>query len=236
MSVWRPIKIFDPDKKYAVHLDRTAYLITQVKNKSVLHIGCADYPLTEERLLTDSLLHKNIQKSASSVFGIDNSEKGTDILIKKGFDNVTLMDAENVDLEMKFDIILAGDVLEHMNNPGMLLQKVSELLNPFGTLIIGVPNAYSFNVFRYVLRDFEPTHKDHCYFFSPKTLTELCSRYHLVPTKLIYTVQPESKYTSNLSVLVRRLLVNVCKKLAPSFIMHFQDKELVNHNKYFLWR
>jgi len=39
-----------------------------------------------------------------------------------------------------FDIVLAGDVLEHVRDPGLVLEQAHRLLRPRGALIVSVPN------------------------------------------------------------------------------------------------
>jgi 2-polyprenyl-3-methyl-5-hydroxy-6-metoxy-1,4-benzoquinol methylase len=47
---------------------------------------------------------------------------------------------EEVAAEGPFDIVLAGDVLEHVREPGLLLEQAHSVLTPRGTLIVSVPN------------------------------------------------------------------------------------------------
>ena len=42
--------------------------------------------------------------------------------------------------EGPFDVVLAGDVLEHVRDPGRVLEQARELLAPGGRLIVSVPN------------------------------------------------------------------------------------------------
>lgn len=45
----------------------------------------------------------------------------------------------------KFDLILLSDVLEHLYNPWKVLAGIKGLLNPFGHLLISVPNLQNLN-------------------------------------------------------------------------------------------
>lgn len=45
----------------------------------------------------------------------------------------------------KFDVIILGFVLEHVDNPRMLLEKYKKLLAPNGKMFITVPNAETLN-------------------------------------------------------------------------------------------
>jgi 2-polyprenyl-3-methyl-5-hydroxy-6-metoxy-1,4-benzoquinol methylase len=98
-------------------------------------------------LNNNTLLHKSLNKVASHLLRIDYSRHGINIMKEKGFDNVILMDAENITLDEKYDFVLARDILEDMNHPGKFLEKVEQFLNPQGSLIIGVPNVLGDNIF-----------------------------------------------------------------------------------------
>jgi SAM-dependent methyltransferase len=207
-----------------------------VKGKCVLHVGCSDFPITEERIRSRNLLHIKLQDSAKEVIGIDLSEEGIGILKTFGIDNVFVMDAEDIKLTTSFDTILGGDVLEHMNNPGKFLEKASRLLNPNGEIILGVPSALTINNLKCWLGRWEQVHSDHTFYFSPKTLSTLCSRYGLLPTKLIFTVQPQGAYESTLFVVFRKILLKLFKTMAPSFIMHFKRAEEIDQYSFIEWK
>jgi len=41
-----------------------------------------------------------------------------------------------------FDAVFAGEILEHLSNPGEMLDEVKRVLKPDGRLIVTVPNSY----------------------------------------------------------------------------------------------
>jgi 2-polyprenyl-3-methyl-5-hydroxy-6-metoxy-1,4-benzoquinol methylase len=51
---------------------------------------------------------------------------------------------EELDLDQEvsdyFDVVLCGDVLEHLNDPGAVLQKLRRRLAPDGYLVVSIPN------------------------------------------------------------------------------------------------
>jgi len=236
MGLYEPVKIFGSNTGITVESDKTAYLIRRVRNQSVLHVGCTDYPITKQRLNNKTLLHAALGESGKKVFGIDNSEEGIQILRDYGFDNVALMDAETMNLKGRYDLIVAGDVLEHMTNPGLFLARTADLLEEQGTLVISVPNAFSFNVLKYALTTGEPTHKDHTYYFSVKTLVELCGRFGFTPVALIFTAQQKDRYDSDLYIWFRTLCMRMAKTLAPAMIMEFKKQVVVGQSDYFEWK
>jgi SAM-dependent methyltransferase len=50
---------------------------------------------------------------------------------------------EDFDTEQRFDVIEMGFVLEHVEDPGLLLRHYKRYLKPDGKLMIAVPNAHS---------------------------------------------------------------------------------------------
>jgi len=170
--------------------------------------------------------------------GIDVSEEGIRLLEAFGFENVLEHDAEDIErLGARYDLIVAGDVLEHMTNPSGLLKSVHPCLNPGGQLLVGLPNAYSWNIARYVL-GYEPTHRDHCYSFSVKNICRLCAKFGLLPVELAFTTQQSSSRSRPLT-LVRDYLTRLSPRLAPSFLMRFKEKsavDLARVEKETVWR
>lgn len=114
--------------------DRLKFIEKIVKDKSVLDlgsVGCAFNPKT--------LPFEIIQKSAKSYIGID--------LKPSGNPNIRHGDVETVDLHQKFDVIIAGDIIEHLYNPGLFLQNMKKHLKREGILFISTPNIRSRCVF-----------------------------------------------------------------------------------------
>jgi len=48
---------------------------------------------------------------------------------------------ENIQLNRKFEVVVAGDVLEHVSNQGLFLDNIAHHLEPDGELILTTPNA-----------------------------------------------------------------------------------------------
>src|SRR5262249_25363022 len=84
-------------------------------------------------------------------------------------------------LPEKFDVIIAGEVLEHLDAPGMFMKNCGAMLNPGGQLVITVPNPWHINAVvnscfgRYTLVD----SADHVAWYDASTLFELGQRHGL---------------------------------------------------------
>ncbi len=236
MSIYKALKIYDSHERIHQDFDRNGYLNAQIRQKAVLHVGCSDFPVTKQRIDQGILLHSTLQDNANTIVGIDISEAGINILKQHGFKNVLLMNAEDIKLSKTFDTILAGDVLEHLNNPGLFLSSVGSLLNPRGEIIVAVPSALTFNNLKAWFFGWEQVHSDHTFYFSPKTLSELCSRFCLLPTKLVFTVQPQGRYESFLFLFLRKIFLKLFRNMSPSFIMHFKNAVDVDQTVYVEWK
>jgi SAM-dependent methyltransferase len=235
MNIYQQIKIYSATR-FGVELDRLDYLTSVCKGRRILHVGCADAPLAIERINAGQLLQQRVEKVATEVIGIDISEESIQLLQENGIVSVRVMDAEQMSFDRKFEVILAGDVLEHVSNPGLFLKQIPELLEPNGELIIAVPHAFTLLALKVWLSQKESVHKDHCFYYSPKVLTQLCARYGLLPTKLSYTVQPRTTGESKLYCTFRDLLIRWRPTAAPAFIMHFKRESDIDQSQFYLLR
>ncbi len=107
-----------------------------------------------------------------------------DVLAEKGIANLYQADLEKLEeLEINetFDVIVAGEIIEHLNNPGLFLQGIQRFMNSGSTLLITTVNAYcGFRLLYYALRGkggtAEPVHPDHVAYYSYSTLNLLIKR------------------------------------------------------------
>jgi 2-polyprenyl-3-methyl-5-hydroxy-6-metoxy-1,4-benzoquinol methylase len=170
--------------------DRATYIVEQCRGKRVLHLGCTDWPWTEERIKIGILLHPRINESASFLMGVDADPAGVEAFRKLGFlethvDNVEVFSNPAV-RKQTFDVIVAGEIIEHLENPGLFLRAVQKMMSPSTELIITTVNAYCFFRFVYYILGRELVHPDHNYYFSPIVLRKLITRCGLEVTEFRY--------------------------------------------------
>ncbi|MBO0181221.1 hypothetical protein J0682_30075, partial [Vibrio parahaemolyticus] len=77
-----------------------------------------------------------------------------------------------------FDVIVAGEIIEHLNNPGLFLSGVRRFMHRDSKLVITTINAYcAMRFFVYALRGRrginEFVHPDHVAYYSYSTLRVL---------------------------------------------------------------
>lgn len=157
-------------------VDRRDFILDQCRNKRVLHLGCVDYPFFEDQLAKGTLLHSALANVAAGLCGVDLDASGLDRLCELGFADLIKGNIEELDAVVggrKFDVVLAAEVMEHLDNPGRFLSHVSGCLAAGGTFVATVPSATSIRLFANTLRHREVVHPDHKSYYSPRTLQTL---------------------------------------------------------------
>jgi cyclopropane fatty-acyl-phospholipid synthase-like methyltransferase len=184
---------------------RTDYILKACAGRTVLHLGCADMPYTRMRLADGTLLYSMIDGVAARQYGLDLSAEGIAILAEAGHQDLAISDVQQLVEqkpfgETRFDVIIAGEIIEHLSNPGLFLESLKPLLSDSPTrLILTTINAYCAYRFFYslVMRD-ESVHPDHVSYYSRKTLTGLLSRHgYVVEDFSFYPIGREHKQYIN---------------------------------------
>ena len=172
-----PIKFSQKVPPLTIIRSREKFILDLIKNKSVLHGGCVDSGILEERIQKGQLFHSYIEKHAKSVIGVDNDKAGIDKMREFGFQNVFYADLENWESENKFDIIILGEIIEHVNNCGSFLETIKKFCSEETIVIFTTPNAYYFLYWIYSLFGKESIHPDHNYLFSFISIKTLLQKY-----------------------------------------------------------
>ncbi|WP_084191332.1 class I SAM-dependent methyltransferase [Algiphilus aromaticivorans] len=156
-------------------VDRVKFIIDSVTGRSVLHLGCADWPYTLKKIEDGALLHDVINLHAANVTGFDISTPGVNAMLEAGYSDIVLGNAEEslyAQLGKTFDVVLAGEIIEHVLNPGLFLESIKSVMGDDSRLVITTPNYAAIKkVARAPLR--EIVHPEHVCYFSPNTLAVL---------------------------------------------------------------
>jgi len=189
-------------------VDRIAEVLALADGKKVLHLGCADYPFTEKQ--GDRLLHRRLLGCAGELWGVDASVEGVARLREMGFENIVLGDVERLAPELvgdQFDVIVAGEIIEHLAAPGAFLNAVRSIMSRKTELVITTPNAFGFKVFVHSLFGREKVHPHHNYYFSYYTITQLLEKCGFVCKDIYYCQEVRGEGAS--------LAVDRCLGLVP---------------------
>ncbi len=103
------------------------------KNSEILEIGCSGGVLLE-------FLRQNGFQNLS---GLDISKKAIDLCKRRNLKNTFVMDALKPNLNKTYDVIIASDVLEHLEDDSQALSEWNKLLKVNGKLLVFVP-AFNF--------------------------------------------------------------------------------------------
>jgi SAM-dependent methyltransferase len=159
---------------------RDDFLLEVCKGKKVMHLGATDSPFTEAAARRGGLLHQKLAVVTRELRGIDVDPKAIALLRERfGIHDIECVDLAScsVALSPEADVVMCCDILEHVNNPGILLENCNRLCRPGGELVVSTINALSVKVGLRALMGREAVHPDHVAYYSFATLKVLLGRY-----------------------------------------------------------
>jgi len=174
-----------------------------------------DSGLLDDRIAAGNFLHARLGGVSEELWGLDTDAQGVRRLKSEGFQRVYVGSGENPPLDIPrhyFDVVIAGEVIEHVRNPGCLLDSAAQLLGEEGRVVITTPNALRFYNPLSAILDLELTHPDHLSWYSPHTLrraVEVSS--FQIESFHVYSQRPFAKWNAQMSRMQRsgRIVINV---------------------------
>src|SRR3989344_3948514 len=170
-------------------------ILKLVEGKDVLDIGSCS---NQGGLLKPKKLFYKMKMAAKSIVGIDIEGDGKEII--KG-------NAEIIKLNKKFDMVIAGDVIEHLDNAGLFLDNMNRHLKKNGFLILVTPNAKAIGYLPF------KGNRYHTCWYCRYTLRHLIEKYGFVVRKEYIGLRRRENYIQD---LLRHFLANnilfICQK------------------------
>ena len=152
------------------------------EDSSVLDIGCVNHSLDDD---DQNWLHGQLAASFDEITGLDFLEKEVEQLKSMGY-NVKHANAEEFSLDDTYDVIVAGELIEHLSNPGKFLDRANEHLHDDGQLILTTPNPwYLFHVLA-VYAGTASWNEEHTTWYDYIVLEELLARHDFEIKKIDY--------------------------------------------------
>jgi 2-polyprenyl-3-methyl-5-hydroxy-6-metoxy-1,4-benzoquinol methylase len=210
-------------------VQRVDYLLMRSAGKRVLHLGCTNAPYTAQSLADGSLLHLKLRNVAGELHGVDIDKAGIDALASLGVAHLHAGAVGDIAAELTaagpFDLIIAGEIVEHLTDPGTFLRDVQKVMSPETRLLVTTVNAYcGFRLAQYALPrrqgPVEPVHPDHVAYYSQATLARLLMCEGLVVTgQWFYDLGHEHRpYTNRRVRWTNAILTRFAPQLADGVI------------------
>jgi SAM-dependent methyltransferase len=177
---------------YIYPRDLLSLFVDKARDKDTLHIGC--YEHDEKYLKSDAWKHKRIHEVAKSCVGLDINKQGVAHMNELGYTSVHADATSDISLGKEFDVVIAGDVIEHVDNIGGFMSFNSRHSLQNGKIYISTPNPfYCQHVFsawmgRPMIANFE-----HTTWISESTMLEIARRSELKLERIIYPIGNSSK-------------------------------------------
>jgi SAM-dependent methyltransferase len=134
------------------YCSRWQFILARCANRNVLHLGFigeTDASLEQKMgaIKDEQTLHSQLLKVASAVTGVDRNERAVEMIRSKfGWDSLHVADVEHLErleLDRTFDVVLFGNLVEHLSCPGLALNGIRRFMNEKSELIISTPNAFA---------------------------------------------------------------------------------------------
>jgi 2-polyprenyl-3-methyl-5-hydroxy-6-metoxy-1,4-benzoquinol methylase len=164
-------------------LDRDAAILALARGRRVLHLGCVGNtdlePAVRARMFSRTL-HARLSEVAD-VVGVDYSaEVVADYRARGVCSNIVCGDVQRLEeltLEGRFDVIIAADIIEHLSNPGRMLDGIRRICSAESTVVLTTPNAFGLpNYLRFCLGRFREG-QEHVMTFNEQNLRNLLERH-----------------------------------------------------------
>lgn len=167
-------------------MDNTIYrkdeIVRYCKDKNVLHLGFIQHDLYEEKIKEDNWLHAKIAKVSNQIVGFDYLNEHIEKIKKKYYYEcyyADVMKLEEVQLDDKFDVIVCGELIEHIENPGLMLDGIKRFMHDESILVITTPNPWSkarIKLIQQGVLENKWLNKEHVCWYSFETLQQLLFR------------------------------------------------------------
>lgn len=167
--------------------------------------------------------HKLLTDRASEVYGIDIKFEEEKIPESSRY-RYKKAAAEDFSFDVKFDVIFAGDLIEHLVNPGLFLENAKKNLKPGGRLILTTPNTFNLFVIAGKLTRPEPViNPDHTFYFNRRTISTLLDKcgWDVSEFGFMYTLDYDIKES------YKKKLLNIVYKILSKFTPKFYETLIV---------
>jgi SAM-dependent methyltransferase len=189
-------------RRTGARISKRDLVLELCRGKSVLDLGCVEHSWRMS-LENPRWLHAEIAAVASSCVGVDFLERDVAELNARGFSMLAgnVLTDEPPD---RFEVVVAGDLIEHVENAGVFLEYVAKALTEDGIAIVTTPNAlYPAQLWSVLGRGRPEISPEHVALYDPFTFANLVERSPLRLVELRWLELTWSAFSRSRNPLVR---------------------------------
>ena len=158
-------------------VDREAFVLERCEGKTVLDLGCVKHS-AEFAAKDPRWLHRRVRAAAKRCVGVDYAKAEVEKLNAMGIEVVHGDVTRRLPLDEKFEVIFAGDLIEHLSNFEGFFENCSRLLAPGGALILSTPNPFYADGFHYAaMKRRVLINPEHVCWIDPQAMLQLVGRF-----------------------------------------------------------
>jgi SAM-dependent methyltransferase len=166
-------------------LTKLDFILGHCRGRRVLDVGCVQHTW-EQSHRNPNWLHQKIRKASATCVGVDYLAHDVERLRELGYD-IVVGDVLSDEPPGTFEVVVLGDLIEHLENPVRLLEYAAAALEPDGIAIVTTPNATYLGQFVTVLARRRPEiNPEHVVIFDPFTFRNLVDRSPLELQELVW--------------------------------------------------
>ncbi|MDY6905435.1 MAG: class I SAM-dependent methyltransferase [Thermodesulfobacteriota bacterium] len=126
-------------------MDKESIILNHCRGKKVIDIGCVQELSDFSSETMKQTLHYKLKQEIPDLVGIDLEPEGVHALNQLGCDCHVAFAEEVQKLALgSFEVIILGDIIEHIPDPCMFLFSLRSILKKYGVIVCTTPNAMSY--------------------------------------------------------------------------------------------